>query len=119
MRRLATLAALALTLAAGRSDPLAGWVAGPSVECIDLQRINGPDIVDADTILYRESGKRIWVSGPVGKCPSLRPLDTLIVEVRGSQLCRNDMFRTVTPGLSIPSGVCRFRRFVPYDRPNP
>ncbi len=114
--RLMTLAALAMTLTAGQADPLAGRVAGTPVDCVDLSRINGPDIVDADTILYRQSGKRIWVTGPVGECPSLRPRDTLIVEVHGSRLCRNDLFRTVTPGLSIPSGICRFRRFVPYDR---
>ena len=115
--RIITLAALATTLMAGRSDPLDGRVAGAPVDCIDLSRINGPDIVDASTILYRQSAKRIWVTGPVGECPSLRPMDTLIVEVQGSRLRRNDLFRTVTPGLSIPSGVCRFRRFVPYDRP--
>ncbi len=115
--RIITLVALATTLMAGRSDPLDGRVAGAPVDCIDLSRINGPDIVDASTILYRQSEKRIWVTGPVGECPSLRPMDTLIVEVQGSRLCRNDLFRTVTPGLSIPSGVCRFRRFVPYDRP--
>ena len=114
--RMITLAALAMTLMAGRADPLADRVAGTPVDCIDLSRINGPDIVDANTILYRQSAKRIWVSGPIGECPSLRPLDTLIVEVHGSQLCRNDLFRTVTPGLSIPSGICRFRPFVPYDK---
>ena len=47
----------------------------------------------------------------------LKPNDTLIVEVHGSRVCRNDLFRTVTPGLSIPSGICRLRSFVPYDRP--
>jgi hypothetical protein len=114
--RIVTLAALAMTVTAGRSDPLAGRVAGPPVDCIDLSRVNGPDIVDANTIIYRQSGKRIWVTGPVDECPSLHPRDTLVVEVYGSRLCRNDRFRTVTPGLSIPSGVCRFRQFVPYDR---
>lgn len=117
MNRLLTLAALGLSLAAAKSDPLAGRVAGAPVDCVDLSRLNGPDIVDSHTILYRQSGKRIWVTGPVGECPSLRPYDTLIVEVRGSRLCRNDLFRTVTPGLSIPSGICRLRSFVPYDRP--
>jgi hypothetical protein len=119
MKRIATLAALAMTLASGRADPLAGRIAGAPVDCIDPSRLNGPDIVDADTILYRQSGKRIWVSGPVGQCPSLRTGDTLVVELYGGRLCRNDRFRTITPGISIPSGVCRFRAFVPYDRSTP
>ncbi|SFO08107.1 hypothetical protein [Sphingomonas sp. OK281] len=116
----AVLAAVALLtagmLVAGKSDPLAGRRAGTPVRCVNLQLLNGPEIVDAQTILYRQSGKRIWKTGPVGECPSLRPLDTLIVEVYGGQLCRNDRFRTVSAGMSIPSGSCRFRDFTPYDK---
>ena len=118
--RAPVLAAVALltvaTLVAGKSDPLAGRVAGKPVRCIDIQRNGGPEIVDSQTILYRQSGKRIWKTGPVGECPSLRPLDTVIVEVYGGQLCRNDRFRTVSVGMSIPSGYCRFRDFTPFDK---
>jgi hypothetical protein len=118
--RAAVLAAVALLTVgmpgAGKSDPLAGRVAGTPVRCIDLQQLNGPEIVDSQTILYRQSGKRIWKTGPVGECASLRPFDTLIVDVYGGQLCRNDRFRTVSVGMSIPSGYCRFRDFTPYDK---
>lgn len=116
MRRGAIVASIAVALAGGKSDPLSGRVAGAAVHCIDLSRNTGPDIVDAQTILYHESGRRIWKTGPVGTCPSLRPLDTLIVEVYGGQLCGNDRFRTISAGMSIPSGYCRFRDFTPYDR---
>jgi hypothetical protein len=115
MMRVPVLAALALALVAGKSDPLAGRVAGTPVRCIDIGRNDGPDIVDSQTILYRQSGKRIWKTGPVGECPSLRPLDTLIVDVYGGQICRNDRFRTISNGTSIPSPYCRFRDFTPYD----
>ena len=84
MMRAVLLAALALPLLAGRSDPLEGRIAGAPVRCIDLQQLNGPEIVDSQTILYRQSGKRIWKTGPVGECPSLRPLDTLIVDAQGA-----------------------------------
>ncbi len=113
----AIAAALGLSLTAGKSDPLAGRVAGAPVQCIDIARSSGPEIVDAQTILYRQSGKRVWKTGPVGACPSLRPFDTLIVDVYGGQLCRNDRFRTVSVGMSIPSPTCRFRDFTPYDKP--
>lgn len=116
MRRLVAFSALALTLGAARSDPLAGRVAGPPSECVSLSRIHGPDIVDAQTIIYRETGKRLWVVHPIGACPALRPLNTLIVDVYNGQLCRNDRFRVLEPGLSIPSGYCRFDRFTPYDK---
>lgn len=49
--------------------------------------------------------------------PVAGPLTTVIVEMRGSQLCRNDQFRVLTPGTSIPSGYCRLGKFTPYTRP--
>jgi hypothetical protein len=118
VKRGLTLAALALTLAANKSDPLAGRVAGAPVDCISLSpgASNGPQIVDDHTILYRQSGKRTWRTGPVGHCPGLRPFSTMIVDVYGSQLCRNDRFRMVEPGLSIPGPYCRLDRFTPYDK---
>lgn len=111
---------LLLTACATRSaerDPLAGRVAGEPVNCISLNRNTSPEIVDGRTILYRETNRRVWRTGPVDACPSLRPLQTLIVEVYGSQLCRNDRFRVLQPGTSIPGPICRFDRFTPYDLP--
>lgn len=118
------IAALALVASIGAAAPakddvakaLAGRVPGKAENCITLSRVDGPQIVDAETILYRQSGRRVWRTGPVGHC-SLRPLDTLVVEVWGGQLCRNDRFRVITPGLSIPSAYCRFDSFTPYDKP--
>ena len=118
MRRALVLAAvLAAPIAAAKSDPLAGRLAGPPSECVNLSSLEGPQIVDDHTILYRQSGRRIWRTGPVGPCPSLRPFGVLIVDVYGGQLCRNDRFRVKDPNLSIPSGYCRFSAFVPYDKP--
>lgn len=110
------LIALAASTGAKR-DPLAGRVAGKPAECISLNTNTSPDIVDQHTILYRETNRRVWRTGPVGACPSLRPLNTLIIDVYGGQLCRNDRFRVLTPNTSIPSGYCRFDRFTPYDKP--
>ena len=117
MKALALLA-LVLPLMATRSDPLADRVAGTPADCISLSSTNGPEIVDAHTILYRQgAGRTVWKTGPVGACPSLAPLNTLIVDVWGGQLCRNDRFRVLTPGTSIPSAYCRFTRFTPYTLP--
>ncbi len=116
IRPLAALA-LALPLLAAGSDPLADRIAGAPQRCIPLSATNGPSIVDARTILYTEgAGRRVWKTGPVGNCPSLEPLTTLIVDIYGGQLCRNDRFRVLTPGTSIPSAYCRFTEFTPYTR---
>jgi hypothetical protein len=117
MIRPLALLALALPLMAAKSDPLAGRVAGAPSNCINLSQNNGPSIIDDHTILYTEgAGRRVWKTGPVGRCPSLEPLGTLVVEVYGGQLCRNDRFRVLTPGTRIPSGYCRFTAFTPYTR---
>ena len=41
---------------------------------------------------------------------------TMIVEMHGSQLCRNDLFRMNEAGSSIPNAYCRFGKFTPYSK---
>lgn len=117
MNRMAALLLPLALVAARGDDPLAGRIAGPPQECLDLGRVDGPSIIDANTILYRQSGKRVWRAELSAPCPSLEPFSTLIVEVYGRQLCRHDRFRVRSPNSSIPGGFCRFERFVPYDKP--
>ncbi|PAX08405.1 hypothetical protein CKY28_11940 [Sphingomonas lenta] len=112
---LAPLAACATPAVA--PDPLAGLVAGEPANCISLNRNTSPEVVDERTILYRETARRVWRTGPVGNCPGLRPITTLIVRVQGAQLCRDDPFQVVAPQQIIASGICRFDRFTPYERP--
>ena len=59
----------------------------------------------------------MYLSELPAACSSLEPLSTIIVEVNGGQLCRNDRFRAVQPGTSIPGGYCVFGRFTPYSQP--
>lgn len=115
--RAASLALLPLALLAAKDDPLAGRIAGPPADCIDLSFVQGPQIVDRSYILYRETGRRIWRTEPVGGCSRLEPMSTLVVEVYGNRLCRNDRFRVLRPGESIPGPSCRFGPFVPYTKP--
>ncbi len=117
-RRVAALLATGIALVASRDDPLAGRIAGPPVACIDLARVQGPTILDDKTILYRQSGKRVWRAVPIGSCEALRPPATIIVDVYGGQLCRNDRFRLLSYGMTIPSSYCRFGNFTPYDKPD-
>ena len=96
---------------------LAGRVAGKPVDCVERSRLDGPQIIDSKTLIYRESGRRVWRNDLIGECPGLRPLDTLIVDIYGGQLCRNDHFRALSPGDRIPGPICRLGRFTPYDKP--
>lgn len=98
------------------ADALKGRTAGEPVDCINSSFAQGPQIIDEDTLLYRESGRTVWRNELPASCPSMRPMDTLIVEMHGSQLCRNDRFRVIDSGSSIPSAYCRFGKFVPYRK---
>jgi hypothetical protein len=119
------IAALGLLGAAAPAAPrqdtlgevLAGRVAGKPVDCVEKSRLDGPQVIDEKTLIYRESGRRIWRNDLIGACPGLEPTDTLIVDIYGGQLCRNDHFRALTPGLTIPGPYCRLGKFTPYDKP--
>jgi hypothetical protein len=95
------------------AEALKGRVAGTPTDCISDTQVDGPQIIDERTLLYRE-GRRVWRAELASACPGLDPYDTVVVELHGSQLCRNDQFRAVSPGSHIPGPYCRFARFTPY-----
>jgi len=95
---------------------LAGRTPGTPVDCIPNDRTQNAQIIDHRSILYSQTGRVIWRNDVGESCPSLRQNATLIVEVYGSQICRNDRFRVVEPGQTIPSAYCLFGRFTPYTK---
>lgn len=106
-----------LLLLLANEDTLKGRVAGASVDCLsDMDTRSQAEIIDSSTIGYSRTSKRIWITHPEGSCAALRPMQALIVERRGAQLCRGDRFRTVRAPAMVPSGVCHFGPFTPYDK---
>lgn len=100
------------------AEALDGRVAGKTVDCVATSRVNGPDIIDNKTILYRESGRRIWRNDLPSACPFLRPNQILVLELYGSNMCKNDMFSVIERGgVAIPIGKCRLGQFTPYEKP--
>ena len=95
---------------------LSGRVAGRAQSCVSTYPAESLRIVDSATLVYGAGGT-VWVNRLAGSCPGLRPNDTIIVEVHGSQYCKGDLFRTVTPGSSIPGPMCPLGDFVPYRKP--
>lgn len=128
MRRLALL--LSLLIVAGCAAPdaraptreaealqqdLAGRTAGAPASCIPATGSQGLTIVDPRTLAY-DQGRTIWVNRLEADCPGMRPMDTLIVELNGSQYCRGDHFRTTSAGNTIPGPICVLGDFTPYRR---
>lgn len=99
------------------ADALGNRVAGKAEDCIDADHIDGPQIIGSDTLIYRR-GDKVWRTTVQG-CPSLQGDPLIIAEIYGSKLCRNDHFRTVSRGSTIPSGYCFYGPFTPYSRPKP
>ena len=95
------------------SRELEGRVAGEPQPCLSGASSATLTIIDSRTLAYRE-GRTLWVSRLRAECPGLQPLDTLIVEVHGGRYCRNDQFRAVETGASIPGPICLLGDFVPY-----
>lgn len=96
------------------ADALGDRMPGTPQDCISVTDSEGPQIIDDHTILYKPVGRTLWRNDLASSCPSLTPYTTLIVEVHGSQLCRNDRFRVLEPGNTIPGPTCFFGKFTPY-----
>ena len=95
---------------------LKGRTPGAPVNCIGSSPgVNGPQIIDHNTLLYRE-GRTVWRNELPSECRNLEEGNTLIVEINGGQLCANDHFRVVEPGMSIPGPTCRLGKFTPYRK---
>ena len=116
---LAGCAASADRLARAEADELAqtlaGRTAGAPVECVDIQRSSGSFRSVGGAIIFSVGG-RLYRSDPVDGCRFLRSDPVIVVDAYGSRVCRNDRFRTIDRGTSIPSAYCRFGAFAPYER---
>jgi hypothetical protein len=128
IRTLLTTAALAtLALSAGPAASreklsgdqqlaklLEGRVAGKPTSCVNTFTNRETMIVD-HTALVLGHGKTIWVNVPSNP-RDLDNDDTLITHQFGTQLCRQDIVRTVDRYSGFPTGAVFLSDFVPYTR---
>lgn len=81
--------------------------------CIAITPGQSLTIVDDGVVGYR-SGRTTWVNQLPGRCPGLHPLNTLVVEVHGSQICRGDRIRVIQHPLTTPGPICVLGDFTAY-----
>ncbi len=126
--RIMLLAPLALVACATTADSTAasdaelaraleGRVAGPPQRCLDDFRRTNPQIIGDRTLLYRESGRRIWVNTLPEACPGLSSDRIPVFKIYGSQVCKGDIFETIDRSAGFRGGSCRLGDFVPYEKP--
>lgn len=93
----------------------AGKVAEKPRSCIPLDDARGAKIYN-DAIIYRVSRRLTYVNAAKG-CNTFDPDPIFVNEVRGSQLCRGDVIRTVSRSGGIPGPFCVLGEFTPYRMP--
>lgn len=96
---------------------LAGRTAGPPQRCISSFRAKEVQVIDQNTILYRD-GRTIYVQNPRGGCTGLGRGATLVTKQRGvSEYCDGDINEMIDLMSGTTRGACVFGPFVPYTKP--
>jgi hypothetical protein len=95
---------------------LNGLVPGKPVDCVNLSRIDGQNIVDGTAIVYRSLGGTIFVNRPRG-AEMLREDDVPVQFVYGSQLCKLDRIKLLDRSTRMERGFIGLGEFVPYTKP--
>lgn len=91
-----------------------GRVPGKPQSCIPAQISNRLQVLDQTAVVY-DGGDTVYVSRPADP-RSLDSDDILIINRFGSQLCKQDVIRTVDRTMGFTTGVVFLGDFVPYTR---
>lgn len=130
MKNLIALAAAGATLALGATaaqaetrqernearlaEMIEGRVAGEPQMCVTAFRSNDIEVIPYVGIVY-DAGDTIYVAR-ASRPNQLRSSDVPIIERHGSQLCRNDVMRTVDRHSGFTTGALFLEDFVPYTK---
>lgn len=91
-----------------------GRTAGEPVQCISALRNNRIQVIENVGIVY-DAGDTIYVARAVNP-DTLDYWDVPVIERFGSQLCTNDIMRTIDRSGGYISGPLFLDKFVPYTR---
>ncbi len=91
-----------------------GRVAGEPKSCVSAMRSNDIEVIEHVGIAY-EQGDTLWIARATDP-RSLGRHDVPIIDRFGSQLCRQDVIRTVDRYSQFVSGVVFLEDFVPYTK---
>lgn len=103
--------------AAGKlAKALAGRAPGAPVSCIGNSRGSNMQVIDDNTILFREGGT-VYVQKPSGGCHGLDSGYSLVTRMSGtSRLCRGQIGEVVDRVSGFTYSSCVFGDFVPYRK---
>ena len=100
------------------AQALAGKVAGAPINCLPTYRTNQMEVIDRDTLLYRD-GRTSYIQHTNGHCYPNGPRGGYYLVTRqfGSSICRGDIAQVVDSASRTFAGSCSFNEFIPYTTP--
>lgn len=97
---------------------LEGKVAGEPLRCIPRYSRDDLEIIDRNTILFKNGRNLVYRNDPEGGCGSLAPTRTIVTtSIGGGDLCRGDIVQVLEPSSGALVGSCAFSDFIPYRAP--
>lgn len=96
---------------------LEGRVPGKPVNCISTINSQSSQIIDKTAIVYKSTGRTIYVNRPRIGAESLDSDDILVTRTWGSQLCSLDQVRLIDRTSRFPRSFVGLDEFVPYTKP--
>lgn len=97
---------------------LKGKVAGEPVNCISNYGRDGLERISDSMVVYRASGRTVYVNNLNGNCSGLATgNDIIVTKTFGGQLCRNDTLKLVDSSTGFPGTICSLGAFTPYSKP--
>jgi len=91
-----------------------GRVAGEPKSCITAMRSRDVDVIEHVGLAYRD-GDTLWIAR-ASNPNSLGRSDVPIIDRFGSQLCRQDVMRTIDRYSQFTTGSVFLEEFVPYTK---
>lgn len=91
-----------------------GRIAGEPRSCVSAMRSRDIEVIDHVGLSFKD-GDTLWIAR-ASDPRSLSSFDVPIIERYGSQLCKQDLIRTVDRSSQFPTGVVFLGDFVPYTK---
>ena len=98
------------------AEELAGLVAGPPVECVNLRDLRGNRTI-GNVILFDGPGDTKYVNSAGGICPRITQSRAIRTVTPTTQLCRGEIITVFDPTSGMEYGGCGLGEFTPYRRP--
>lgn len=99
------------------TQALGDKVAGPAQRCISRFGRNDQEIIDRNTILFKNGRNLVYRNDPEGGCGGLDPSRTILTTSINGDLCQGDIIRVLDQVSGSVVGSCAFSDFIPYTRP--